>query len=131
MANDSVRTRTTRTAARQPCPHCAKYYWQTMCKSIGRVTGPTGNMIPKRPDFNPVEMIFPSPGGSLPVNSCTASSTLYRWYVEDFGGSVDTVLTHLRRYARPGLKHRLESVKDIAGGRYDSDLNEATGKFLP
>jgi len=41
------------------------------------------------------------------------------------------VLTHLRRYARPGLKRRLESVKDIAGYRYDWDLNEAAGKILP
>ncbi len=58
MANHSVRTRTTQTAEQQLCPHCAKYYRQKVCESIGRVTSPTGNMIPKRPDFNPVEMIF-------------------------------------------------------------------------
>ncbi len=54
MANHSVRTRTTQTAEQQLCPHCAKYYRQKVCESIGRVTGPTGNMIPKRPNFNPV-----------------------------------------------------------------------------
>ncbi len=58
-------------------------------------------------------------------------TSLYKWYAEDFGGDVRGVLTHLRRYARPGLKRRLESVKDIAGYRYDWDLNEAAGKFLP
>ena len=58
-------------------------------------------------------------------------SSLYSWYVEDFGGDVPGVLAHLGRYAAPGLKRRLESVEDIAGYRYDWDLNEAAGKFLP
>jgi len=58
MVNESVRTRITWTAEQQLCPHCAKYYWQKMCESIGRVPSPTDNMIPKRPAFNPIEMIF-------------------------------------------------------------------------
>ncbi len=60
----------------------------------------------------------------------SAFPSLYDWYVEDFGGSEATVLAHLGRYAAPGLRRRLESVEDIAGYRYDWDLNEAAGKVL-
>jgi hypothetical protein len=45
VANESVPTRITQTAEQQLCPHCAKYYRQKMCESIGRVNGATDNMI--------------------------------------------------------------------------------------
>ena len=75
VAIESVPTTITQTAEQQLCPHCAKYYRQKMCESIGRVTSATDKMI--------------------------------------------------------RLKHRIESVKEIAGYRYDRDLNEAAGKVPP
>ncbi len=58
-------------------------------------------------------------------------SKLYKWYVEDFGGSEASVLAHLRRYAGPELKRRLEGVTEIEGYRYDWDLNDAAGNPPP
>ena len=75
VANQTVRTRITQTAEQQLCPHCAKYYRQKMCESIGRVNSATDNMT--------------------------------------------------------RLKRRPESVKHIAGYRYDWDLNDAAGKVPP
>ncbi len=51
-------------------------------------------------------------------------SSIYDWYVEDFGGSQATVLAHLIQYAEAGLAARL---KDLAGSvdyEYDWNLNQ-------
>jgi hypothetical protein len=51
-------------------------------------------------------------------------SSIYDWYVEDFGGNQTSVLAHLRQYAEAGLAARL---KDFAGSvdyEYDWSLNQ-------
>ncbi len=58
-------------------------------------------------------------------------SSLYDWYVEDFGGSEGAVLAHLRRYAEPELLRRLNKISGISGYRYDWDLNEESRKSVP
>ena len=50
-------------------------------------------------------------------------STIYNWFIEDFGGDTRGVIAHLSRYAEPTLKKRLSTVSDIAGNRYDWGLN--------
>ena len=50
-------------------------------------------------------------------------STIYNWFIEDFGGDTRGVIAHLSRYAEPALKKRLSTVSDIAGNRYDWGLN--------
>jgi hypothetical protein len=52
-------------------------------------------------------------------------SSIYSWFREDFGGDVAGVLAHLRRYAEPPLKRRLEGIDAIAGDTYDWTLNDA------
>jgi hypothetical protein len=51
-------------------------------------------------------------------------SAIYKWFIDDFGGTSAAVLAHLRRYADPPLAARLASVRDIAGHRYDWALND-------
>ena len=51
-------------------------------------------------------------------------SSIYDWYVEDFGGNQTSVLAHLIQYAEAGLAARL---KDFAGSvdyEYDWNLNQ-------
>ena len=51
-------------------------------------------------------------------------SSIYDWYVEDFGNSQETVFAHLMQYAEAGLAARL---KDFAGSvdyEYDWSLNQ-------
>lgn len=51
-------------------------------------------------------------------------SSIYDWYAEDFGGSADGVLAHIRRHAGPNLAARIKKVTTIAGYAYDWALND-------
>jgi hypothetical protein len=52
-------------------------------------------------------------------------SSLYKWYVEDFGGSDAGIVVHLRRYAAPPLAARLDGRVRIVDDGYDWSLNDA------
>ena len=52
-------------------------------------------------------------------------SDIYDWFQEDFGGSDQGVLRHLRRYAAPDLAGKLESFSGRIDYQYDWSLNEA------
>ena len=50
-------------------------------------------------------------------------SSIYRWFGEDFGGSDEGVIDHLRRHANEQLRSNLEDIDSIASHRYDWALN--------
>jgi hypothetical protein len=52
-------------------------------------------------------------------------SSLYDWFMEDFGATEAEVIAHLRSYADPGLAARLDRVTTIGDDRYDWALNDA------
>jgi Protein of unknown function, DUF547 len=52
-------------------------------------------------------------------------SSIYAWYMEDFGGSEAGVLAHLRHYAAPPLAAKLAGYRAIDGDSYDWSLNDA------
>ena len=58
-----------------------------------------------------------TPAGEIAVSS------LYEWYAEDFGGSDEAVIAHLRRYAEPALAARLADAERIADHAYDWAIN--------
>jgi hypothetical protein len=51
-------------------------------------------------------------------------SSIYNWFISDFGGDHQGVIGHLRKYARPGLSKRLEGKMRFRGHAYDWSLNE-------
>ena len=51
-------------------------------------------------------------------------SSLYVWYPDDFGGSEQGILDHLRRYATNTLKSQLASARHITYHTYDWSLNQ-------
>lgn len=51
-------------------------------------------------------------------------SSIYDWFQEDFEGSEEGVLRHLRRYAAPDLAGKLGSFSGRIGYGYDWSLNE-------
>jgi hypothetical protein len=51
-------------------------------------------------------------------------SSIYNWFKADFGGNEEGVLKHLRTYAAPDLRTKLEAVKSISGDAYDWSLND-------
>ena len=59
------------------------------------------------------------PSGALRVSS------IYRWFIEDFGGTDDGVRAHFRAHAAPALARALEGAPAIAGHDYDWSLNRA------
>jgi hypothetical protein len=58
------------------------------------------------------------PDGKLMVSS------LYTWFVADFGGDEAGIIRHLRRYARPELDARLAAGATIAEDNYEWELND-------
>ncbi len=58
------------------------------------------------------------PDGKLVVSS------LYTWFMADFGGDEAGILRHLRRYAQAELGARLEAGATIAEDNYEWELND-------
>ena len=50
-------------------------------------------------------------------------SSLYRWFKEDFGNSDESVIRHLKRYARPALRAQLKGLRRIDDDGYDWAIN--------
>ena len=63
------------------------------------------------------------PRGAEIVDGELYVSSIYSWFKEDFGGTDRGVIAHLSRYAEHPLKEKLDGVSDIAGNRYDWELN--------
>lgn len=53
-------------------------------------------------------------------------SKIYDWFLEDFGGSTESLLAHLRQFAASPLAAQLAEISEIGGTAYDWSLN-ATG----
>ena len=50
-------------------------------------------------------------------------SKIFKWYKDDFGGSDETLLNHLRQYANPTTLQKLQGQR-ILGYFYDWSLND-------
>lgn len=63
------------------------------------------------------------PRGAHVKNGKLRVSSIYEWFKDDFGGSDEGVINHLRKYAEGDLKTALQSVTYISSDRYDWALN--------
>jgi hypothetical protein len=52
-------------------------------------------------------------------------SSIYQWYMDDFGGTWQGVLAHLRRFANPTTARMLAPYETISANSYDWQLNDA------
>lgn len=52
------------------------------------------------------------------------ASSIYNWFVADFGGSPDGVVKHAIRYSDPQLKASLQKFGEISDYAYDWSLND-------
>jgi len=50
-------------------------------------------------------------------------SSIYDWYIDDFGGDHKSLLKHLKHYAKPKLKKQLELFEQTNSGDIDHDYN--------
>ena len=67
-------------------------------------------------------------GVRIAPNGSVTLSKIYSWYLDDFGGSTEAVLAHIRSYAQPQLKAALAETTRVRGYAYDWSLNDATGR---
>jgi hypothetical protein len=65
------------------------------------------------------------PRGVSVVDGKVSVSKIYDWFIEDFGGSEETVLHHLQQYAAPELAARLEAIGKLSNEHYDWSINLA------
>lgn len=66
-----------------------------------------------------------SPRGFEATGGRIKASSIYSWFVSDFGGSASGVLEHAAKYAEPALKEKLAKAGKIADYGYDWTLNNA------
>jgi len=65
------------------------------------------------------------PRGARVADGKLMVSRIYDWFEADFGGTDETVIAHLKRYAEGALKNALGKVRKIDGYAYDWSLNDA------
>lgn len=65
------------------------------------------------------------PRGVSITNGKVTASSIYNWFKGDFGGDDASVIAHLSKYAAPGLKAELATIKKIDRYDYDWTLNDA------
>ena len=63
------------------------------------------------------------PRGAQVVDGELMVSSIYVWFIEDFGGNDAGVIEHLRQYAQPPLAAALQNVDHIDNDDYDWNLN--------
>jgi len=66
-----------------------------------------------------------SPRGARIEGDKLTAPSIFKWYMQDFGGTEEGVLAELRKYAGPDLAAALENVSGGASYDYDWSLNDA------
>jgi hypothetical protein len=106
-----------------------RVHYALNCASIGcpnlRTEAFTGAKLSQQLDSAARDYVNSNRGVRF-ENGRPVISSIYVWYEEDFGGTDQGVLDHLRRYAAPPLERRLAGVKSIEKHDYDWGLNDAS-----
>ncbi len=63
------------------------------------------------------------PRGAAVIGGKLQVSSIYDWFITDFGGDEAGVIAHLKRYATPDLARALETVSEIDADNYDWRIN--------
>ena len=66
-----------------------------------------------------------SPRGMQIIQNKLVTSTLFKWYIDDFGGTEEAVINHLKEYAAPTLRKDLGSLTKIHRTFFNWHLNSA------
>ena len=66
------------------------------------------------------------PRGAAVVDGRLQVSSIFDWFVEDFGGDDAGVIAHLRQHADPALSESLANITSVSDDDYDWQLNDLT-----
>ncbi len=98
--------------------NCASYGCPNLAKKAF-----TGDNLEEMLDAGALDYVNHPRGVAIDGKRVTASS-IYKWFQEDFGGTDAGVIAHLKIYATPELKAKLDGVSAIDRFKYDWSLNE-------
>ena len=105
-----------------------RIHYAVNCASVGcpnlRATAFTGENADLLMEAGAREFVN-SPRGVWLTAGRLIVSSIYAWFTDDFGGTEQGVIEHLRRYAGPALGAQLARVTRIDGDAYDWRLNDA------
>lgn len=124
LSLDDVENEIMRPIFKDPRVHYSVNCASAGCPNVG-VTAFTGANLESTLEKHAKDFIN-SPHGFLVKDGKLKASSIYDWFRADFGGSVEQVLAHARKYAGPELKKALEGRKTIDSYDYDWTLNAAT-----
>ena len=101
--------------------NCASYG----CPNLRRQAWHVGNL---EADLNSAAYRFLNSDRALRVGlfGRVKVTKIFKWYADDFGGSDQAILQHIRRYASPATCRKLKNVDSISGYFYDWSLNDAS-----
>jgi Protein of unknown function, DUF547 len=66
-----------------------------------------------------------SPRGIVITGGMAKASSIYDWFRADFGGTDAAVIAHMKKYAEPALKAKLDTITAIGDHDYDWSLADA------
>jgi hypothetical protein len=106
-----------------------RIHYAVNCASIGcpnlRLRVYTGGNTDYRLDRAAREYIN-HPRGAAVNDGKLRVSSIYDWFIADFGGDDAGVIAHLKQYATPELAKALATVSEIDGGDYDWSINSVS-----
>ncbi|HRD74613.1 MAG TPA: DUF547 domain-containing protein [Hyphomicrobiaceae bacterium] len=104
-----------------------RVHYAVNCASVGcpnlMTTAFTGAMLEAQLEAG-AKAYVNHPRGIRVEGGRVYASNIYDWFKADFGGSADGVLKHVRVYADPALKQKLEGLTRIYDYGYDWSLND-------
>jgi hypothetical protein len=106
-----------------------RVHYALNCASIGcpnlRIEAFSGEKLEAQLDAAAREFINSSRGVDLAGGKLRVSS-IYSWFIEDFGGDDKGLLAHLKRYASEPLAAQLSTVTGVDDHFYDWKLNDVS-----
>ena len=93
------------------------------CPNLGQGAF-TAENIQERMHAAAIAYINNERGVSVLDDGRIVASKIYSWYLDDFGGSHTSIITHLKTYAQPELKAAIEARGVIDDFTYDWSLND-------
>jgi len=108
----------------------ARIHYAVNCAAVGcpnlAAEPYTGDRLDEQLDAAARSYVNDPRGVRASVRGELTASSIYNWFMEDFGGSEAAVLDHLAGYAEPALARQIEAADGIAGFAYDWALNDAS-----
>jgi hypothetical protein len=122
LSLDDIEHTIMRPVFKDPRVHYAVNCASVGCPNLGTEAF-TGPMLDQQLTAAAAAYINSPRGLRVDADGVTASS-IYDWFVADFGGDAKGVLTHAKRYASDALKAKLEGISEIEDYDYDWSLND-------